>query len=79
MLSELNVVSTPINTRGFESLLSVVDTTTKDSDDLFYGLYKYNPQARAQLDKLESALRNIRTRLEAAEAAEAAAAKKMEK
>lgn len=79
MLNELEVVSTPINTKGYESLLGVVDTTTKDSDDLFYGLYKYNPNARAELDKLESALRNIRTRLETAEAAEAAAARQSQK
>lgn len=79
MLSELDVESTPINTKGFESLLGVVDSTIKDSDDLFYGLYKYNPKARAELDKLESALRNIRSRLEAAEAAEAAAARKSQK
>lgn len=79
MLSELDVVSTPINTKGFESLLGVVSTTKKDSDDLYYGLYKYNPQARAELDKLESALKNIRARLEAAEEAEAAAARKSQK
>ena len=27
---------------GFESLLGVVDTTCKDSFDLFYGLYRYD-------------------------------------
>jgi arogenate dehydrogenase (NADP+), plant len=70
MLAELNVKSTPINTRGFESLLGVVDNTTKDSFDLFYGLYKYNPNARSELDKLEEALRTLRRKLELAEVAE---------
>lgn len=67
MLAELEVQSTPINTKGFESLLGVVDTTCKDSFDLFYGLFKYNPNARAELNKLESALKNIREKLESAE------------
>lgn len=67
MLSELKVDSTPINTRGYESLLGVVDTTCKDSFELFYGLFKYNPSARSQLDRLENALRNIREQLETKE------------
>lgn len=71
ILAQLNVKSTPINTKGFESLLGVVDTTCKDSFDLFYGLYKYNPKARVELDNLESALKQIRQKLEAAEAEEA--------
>lgn len=68
---ELDVESTPINTRGYESLLGVVDTTRKDSFDLFYGLYRYNPNAKIELEKLEIALRNLRTRLQQAEDEEA--------
>lgn len=71
MLGELDVRNTPINTKGYESLLGVVDTTSKDSFDLFYGLFKYNPNARLELDKLESALKNIRRQLEDAEQEEA--------
>lgn len=67
MLAELNLSSTPINTKGFESLLGVVDTTCNDSFELFYGLYKYNSNARLELDKLENALRQIRLKLEDAE------------
>lgn len=70
MLAELELESTPINTRGYESLLGVVDNTTKDSFDLFYGLYKYNPNARSELAKLEKALQFIRQRLERAELSE---------
>lgn len=67
MLAELNVESTPINTKGYESLLGVVDTTCKDSFELFYGLFKYNPNARVELNKLETALKNIRLQLESTE------------
>lgn len=83
MLNELSVASTPINTAGYESLLGVVDTTTKDSFDLYYGLFKYNPKAHKELDKLEEALNNIRAQLKQAEDSEkadkAAATKKTEK
>jgi arogenate dehydrogenase (NADP+), plant len=75
MLAELDVKSTPINTLGYESLLGVVDNTTKDSFDLFYGLYKYNPNASAELDNLEAALRTIRRKLERAELEEQESAK----
>lgn len=64
MLNEVGVGNTPIDTQGYGSLLKVVDSTCKDSDDLFYGLFKYNPKARVQLDKLESAIHHIRSRLE---------------
>lgn len=71
LLAGLGVGGTPINTKGYESLLGVVDTTIKDSFDLYYGLYKYNPMARAQLDRLEASFAAIRSRLDACEAAEA--------
>lgn len=72
MLAELQVKSTPINTKGFESLLGVVNTTCNDSYDLFYGLYKYNANARQELDNLERALHNIRLKLEQSERQEEA-------
>lgn len=63
VLDRVGATSTSINTTGFESLLNVVDTT-KDSFDLFYGLYKYNPASKAKLEGMESALRSIRKDLE---------------
>lgn len=72
MLAELEVQSTPINTKGYESLLGVVENTTKDSFDLYYGLYRYNPNARLVLDKLESGLAALRAKLDAAERLEQA-------
>ena len=47
MLGNLELAATPIDTKGFQSLLGVVENTIADSWDLFYGLYKYN-EANAQ-------------------------------
>ncbi|KAK4530966.1 hypothetical protein CCYA_CCYA06G1823 [Cyanidiococcus yangmingshanensis] len=64
MLAELKITSTPINTRGFESLLAVVETTVRDSFDLYYGLYRFNPNAKEELNKMQRALERVRSRLE---------------
>jgi len=50
-------------------LLSILlyNVTLEDSFELYYGLYKYNSNARGQLDKLEEALRMLRQRLQAME------------
>jgi len=72
MLAGLDLISTPINTVGYTSLLGVVDTTKRDSFDLYYGLYRYNKNSRSQLERLEQSLKSLRERLEATEAAEAA-------
>lgn len=42
VLGEMNVSATPIDTRGYQSLLSLVDNTTHDSFELYYGLFMYN-------------------------------------
>lgn len=42
VLGEMALQPTPIDTRGFESLLALVDNTTHDSFDLYYGLFMYN-------------------------------------
>ena len=55
--------TTPINTKGFDSLLELVDNTCKDSFDLFFALYKYNPESEAQLQALEQALAEVATTL----------------
>jgi arogenate dehydrogenase (NADP+) len=54
---------TPIDTKGFESVLQLVDTTTEDSFELFYGLYKYNTNSMATIEKLKAALDNVVTNL----------------
>ena len=42
VLGAMKLESTNINTKGFESLLQLVDNTTNDSFDLYYGLFMYN-------------------------------------
>ncbi len=42
MLGRMSLPDTEINTRGYESLLSLVRNTTNDSFDLYYGLFMYN-------------------------------------
>ncbi|GBG24031.1 Aminotransferase [Hondaea fermentalgiana] len=63
MLAELQLRSTPINTKGFETLLSLVNNTCKDSFDLFSALYKCNPNSSAQLEGLENAMHHIMDQL----------------
>ncbi len=41
----MNLTRTDIDTKGYESLLSLVENTTNDSFDLYYGLFLYNPNA----------------------------------
>jgi arogenate dehydrogenase (NADP+) len=50
---------TPIDTKGFESVLQLVDSTTADSFELFYGLYKYNTNSMATIKQLQAALENV--------------------
>jgi arogenate dehydrogenase (NADP+) len=45
VLGAMNLESTPINTRGFEALLNLVDNTAHDSFELYYGLFLYNQNA----------------------------------
>jgi len=59
ILSKLGLKSTPINTKGFESLLKLVETTCKDSFDLYQGLYKHNLHSKQQLKLLRTAFDEI--------------------
>mmetsp|Transcript_22839 Transcript_22839/g.68500 ORF Transcript_22839/g.68500 Transcript_22839/m.68500 type:complete len:136 (-) Transcript_22839:21-428(-) len=54
---------TPIDTRGFESVLQIVHTTCDDSFDLFYGLYRYNAHSKSTLLCLRKALADLELRL----------------
>ncbi|KAF9589146.1 hypothetical protein IFM89_019462 [Coptis chinensis] len=48
ILSHLNLESTPINTKGYETLLQLTENTVSDSFDLYYGLFMYNVNATDQ-------------------------------
>jgi arogenate dehydrogenase (NADP+) len=50
---------TPIDTKGFESVLKLVGSTTEDSFDLFYGLYKYNQNSMDTIIQLRAAFDDV--------------------
>ena len=57
--NDLGLTSTPIDTRGFQSVMKLVDTTTTDSFDLFYGLYKYNQHSLETIIKLRNSMDKV--------------------
>ncbi|KAK9268753.1 hypothetical protein L1049_000514 [Liquidambar formosana] len=63
ILEKLEVESTPINTKGYETLLNLVENTAGDSFDLYYGLFMYNKNAMEQLEKLDLAFESLKKQL----------------
>lgn len=55
---------TPIDTKGFESVLTLVKSTTEDSFDLFYGLYKYNQNSMKTIQQLKAAMEDVEENLQ---------------
>ena len=41
-LGHVGLSKTAIDTKGYEALLNLVENTTNDSFELFYGLFMYN-------------------------------------
>ncbi|KAI3433403.1 hypothetical protein D9Q98_003219 [Chlorella vulgaris] len=63
MLGAMQLAPTPIDTKGFQSLLSLVDNTANDSFELYYGLFMYNQNSTEVLDRLEKAFDEVKARL----------------
>ena len=63
MLGGMGLEKGPINTKGFNSLLDLVDNTQNDSFELYYGLFMYNQNATDELDKLEESFAEIKQQL----------------
>lgn len=63
VLGRLGLESTPINTRGYETLLNLVQNTSNDSFDLYYGLFMYNTNATEELQRLEQAFDAVKKQL----------------
>ena len=59
ILGAQGLQKTPIDTKGFESVLKLIDSTTADSFDLFYGLYKYNQNSAATIQQLKAAMDDV--------------------
>ena len=63
VLAQLNLQSTPINTKGYETLMQLTENTLSDSFDLYYGLFMYNVNATEQMDKLDRAFDDVKQML----------------
>jgi prephenate dehydrogenase len=50
---------TPIDTKGFQSVLKLIENTNADSFDLFYGLYKYNRNSDLTIEKLRASMDDV--------------------
>ncbi|XP_060181647.1 arogenate dehydrogenase 1, chloroplastic-like isoform X1 [Lycium barbarum] len=62
ILVEMEVESTPIDTKGFQKLVQVKESSAKDSFDLFSGLFIHNRFARQQMKNLEVAIEKLQER-----------------
>ncbi|EFJ52916.1 arogenate/prephenate dehydrogenase [Volvox carteri f. nagariensis] len=63
VLGTMQLRSTEINTKGFEALLNLVNNTTNDSFELYYGLFLYNQNATDELERLEKAFDTVKKQL----------------
>lgn len=63
ILAEMEIESTPMDTKGFGTLLQLRNNTVKDSFDLYRGLFEHNRFAQQELEKLELALKVVRGKL----------------
>ncbi|KAK2651713.1 hypothetical protein Ddye_011569 [Dipteronia dyeriana] len=60
VLERFGVESSPINTKGYETLLDLVENTKGDSFELYYGLFMYNKNSLEQLERLDMAFEAIK-------------------
>ncbi|XP_042504541.1 arogenate dehydrogenase 2, chloroplastic-like [Macadamia integrifolia] len=54
---------TPMNTKGYETLLNLRDNTCADNFELLYGLFIYNKNALEQLQRLDMAFQSVKKQL----------------
>ncbi|KAL9188581.1 hypothetical protein ACHAXT_006959 [Thalassiosira profunda] len=59
ILGAQGLSATPIDTKGFQNVLKLVETTNADSFDLFFGLYKFNRNSLEIIHKLKEALDDV--------------------
>jgi prephenate dehydrogenase len=59
VIGELDLQETPIDTKGFKILLSLVEQICNDSGELFQDLQNYNPYTKDMRLGLEEALRHV--------------------
>ncbi|KAH7840379.1 hypothetical protein Vadar_016192 [Vaccinium darrowii] len=62
-LSEMAIESTSIDTKNFQTLVKLTESTTNNSFDLFCGLFIHNRFAKEELKNLEVALEKVKQKL----------------
>ena len=55
--------ATPIDTKGFQSVLKLIETTNADSFDLFFGLYKFNKNSKDAILRLKESMNEVVSKL----------------
>lgn len=63
ILAKLDLKSTPINTKGYETLLDLVENTCSDSFELYNGLFMYNKNSTELLERLDVAFDSLKKEL----------------
>jgi hypothetical protein len=59
ILGAQGLSKTPSDTKGFQSVLKLVNSTTADSFDLIYGLYKHNQNSMITILQLKVAMDDL--------------------
>eukprot|EP00985_Skeletonema_marinoi_P007371 scaffold3223_cov161-Skeletonema_marinoi.AAC.3 len=63
ILGAQGLQATPVDTKGFQNVLRLIETTHSDSFDLFFGLYKYNRNSMDTIVKLKESMDQIIAKL----------------
>lgn len=63
ILSNMNLEATPIDTKGYETLMELTQNTVSHGSDLYDGLFLYNVNSAKQIKKLESAFDAVKQNL----------------
>ncbi|XP_020107198.1 arogenate dehydrogenase 2, chloroplastic-like [Ananas comosus] len=63
VVAKLDLKPTPINTKGYEMLLKLVENTCSDSFDLYNGLFMYNKNSTELLERLDVAFDSLKKEL----------------
>ncbi|RYR04360.1 hypothetical protein Ahy_B06g084063 isoform A [Arachis hypogaea] len=63
ILEGLMLESMPINMKGYQSLLGLVENTVEDSFDLYYGLFMFNKNSLEVLEKFDLAFGDLKKQL----------------
>jgi prephenate dehydrogenase len=64
ILGRMQLRETPIDTRGYRTLLRMVEQTTGDRDQLFEDMMRFNPYARAMRDQFLAEATRLKAELD---------------